>query len=86
MTSSARADWSFTRTVSRKRLRLTAEVKTVNVETNASLWMRVDAPTSMAFDNMMNGAVLLTGDRDWTKLSVVLDVPADATRIHRAAS
>jgi erythromycin esterase len=76
-------DWSFDATpYYGKRVRLTAAVKTSGVETNASLWMRIDAPAVMAFDNMMNGNRGLTGDHDWTLLSVVLDVPAEATRIH----
>jgi erythromycin esterase len=62
-----------------KRARLSAAVKTAGVETNASIWLRVDGPTTM-FDNMMPGRGL-TGTHDWTKLTVVLDVPADATAI-----
>jgi len=76
-------DWSFDAApYLGKRVRLSGEVKTAGVETNASLWMRIDAPTAVAFDNMMTGGRGLTGDHDWTKVSVVLDVPDGATRIH----
>ena len=73
--------WDFDATPYRgKRIRCDAAVKTAAVETNASVWMRIDGPTKMAFDNMMPGRGL-TGTRDWTPLAVVLDVPNDATKI-----
>jgi hypothetical protein len=43
----------------------------------AGLWMRIDGGGgTMALDNMMNRA--LRGTMDWTKVSIVLDVPTDA--------
>lgn len=64
-----------------KRVRYSAFVKTRNVQgSGAGLWMRVDGNGGvMAFDNMMRRA--MTGSTDWTRVSVVLDVPADAAGI-----
>jgi beta-lactamase regulating signal transducer with metallopeptidase domain len=62
------------------RLRLTATVKSADIETWAGLWMRVDQGSSMvAFDNMQNRAI--KGTTDWQDYSVVLNVPPDATDI-----
>jgi erythromycin esterase len=47
----------------------------------AGLWMRVDGPGVMqAFDNMQ-GARAILGTADWSRVSVVLDVPANAIGI-----
>jgi beta-lactamase regulating signal transducer with metallopeptidase domain len=62
------------------RVRLTAAVKSADVQTWAGLWMRVDQGSSMvAFDNMQNRAI--KGTTDWHEYSVVLNVPQDATAI-----
>ena len=48
--------------------------------TGAGLWMRVDGNGgALAFDNMMNRPV--RGTTDWTRVSIVLDVPNDADGI-----
>ena len=63
-----------------KRVRLSAWVKSENVNDWAGLWMRVDSGTkSVAFDNMQNRAI--KGTTDWQNYAVVLDVPKDATVI-----
>lgn len=60
-----------------KRVRLSGFVKTHDVTGSAGLWLRVDGNGGMlAFDNM--AARPVRGTRDWTRVSVVLDVPADA--------
>jgi len=58
-----------------QRLRLSALVRSEDVERWAGLWMRVDGTnrSSIAFDNMQNRAI--TGTTDWTRHAVVLDVP-----------
>lgn len=62
------------------RVRLTAAVKSADVQNWAGLWMRVDQGSSMvAFDNMQNRAI--KGTTDWQDYSVVLNVPQDATDI-----
>jgi hypothetical protein len=62
-----------------KRVRFSAYVKTRDVS-GAMLWMRVDGNGGMlAFDNMGNRP--LRGSADWTRASVVLDVPAEAEGI-----
>ena len=64
-----------------KRLRLTGYVKSDSVADWAGLWMRVDSleRTSPAFDNM--GDRKIEGTTDWTKYTIVLDVPEDASAI-----
>ena len=63
-----------------KRVRLSAWVKSENVDDWAGLWMRVDSGTkSVAFDNMQNRAIKET--TGWRNYAVVLDVPKDATVI-----
>lgn len=61
-----------------KRLRFSAYVKTRDVSgRGVGLWMRVDGNGgTMAFDNMQSRPLL--GSADWTRLSVVLDVPVEA--------
>jgi hypothetical protein len=57
-----------------QRLRLSALVRSEDVERWAGLWMRVDGTgrSSLAFDNMRDRAI--TGTTDWTRHTVVLDV------------
>jgi hypothetical protein len=64
-----------------KRLRLTGYVKSKDVADWAGLWVRVDGSekTGVAFDNM--GDRKIEGTTDWTKYSIVLDVPNDASAI-----
>ncbi|MBL7962160.1 hypothetical protein JNL27_18180, partial [bacterium] len=63
-----------------KRVRMTGFIKTEDVKTWSSMWMRVDDkanPTqSLAFDNMGNRSI--KGTTDWTKCEIVLDVSANA--------
>lgn len=62
------------------RVRLTAAVKSADIQTWAGLWMRVDQGSStVAFDNMQNRAI--KGTTDWQDYSVVLNVPQEATDI-----
>lgn len=64
------------------RLRFAATVRTEHVTGWAGLWMRVDGADprhSLAFDNMQNRP--LVGDVACSRVSVVLDVPADAKKI-----
>ena len=65
-----------------KRVRYTGYLKSdMEPEAKAGLWMRVDGEASaVAFDNMNTRPV--TGKTDWTKYSVILDVPNEATNIN----
>jgi len=57
-----------------KRLRMSAYIKSENVENWAALWMRVDGRQSiLAFDNMQDRPI--KGTHDWQKYNNVLDVP-----------
>jgi hypothetical protein len=66
-----------------KRVRMSGFIKTEDVKTWSSMWMRVDDKAnpnqSLAFDNMANRSV--KGTTDWTKCEIVLDVPANASNI-----
>jgi Periplasmic protease len=61
-----------------KRVRFSAFVRSRAVTGGAQLWLRVDGNGGMmAFDNM--GRRAITGTTEWTRVSVVLDVPSDAS-------
>ncbi len=67
-----------------KRVRLSAYLKTENVSSWASLWMRVDYRENqkyqmLGFDNMFNRPII--GTTDWQKYEIVLDVPQNSTNI-----
>jgi hypothetical protein len=59
-----------------KRVRLSGNIKTENVVSNAGMWMRVDSEEEgvmLGFDNMSDRPI--KGTTDWTKYEIVLDVP-----------
>jgi len=64
-----------------KRVRLSAFVKTQDVEAGALLWMRIEGPgdSVLAFDNM--GDRPIRGAPDWRLHDVVLEVPTRASAI-----
>lgn len=64
-----------------KRVRLRGLVKSQDVSHWAGLWMRVDkGRETVAFDNMQDRPI--KGMQSWHTYDVVLDVPADATRVN----
>src|SRR5262249_47555318 len=66
----------------RKRVRLSASVKSENVQNWAGLWMRVDGKqlgAPLGFDNMMDRPI--KGTTAWRSYEVVLDVPAEASGV-----
>jgi len=63
-----------------KRVRLSAYVKSEQVEEWAGLWMRVDGSNKpLSFDNMQNRSI--QGTTDWQRYEVVLDVPESSVAI-----
>jgi len=64
-----------------KRVKMTAWVKSKNIEEWSGLWMRIDDKDNktVSFDNMHNRAIKNT--TPWTQYSIVLDVPSDAMRL-----
>lgn len=64
-----------------KRLRLSAYIKTADVERWAGLWMRVNGADSaiLAFDNMQDRPV--SGTIDWRVYRIVLDIAEIAETI-----
>jgi len=69
-----------------KRLKMTGLVKTKDIAEWAGLWLRVDSKDkniSLSFDNMKDGKTdrSIKGTNDWSKYEIVLDVPAEATKL-----
>ncbi len=63
-----------------QRIRMSAWVRSEQVDDWAGLWMRVDGVGSMlAFDNMEDRAI--TGDTVWSEHRIVLDVSEHAEKI-----
>jgi hypothetical protein len=64
-----------------ERIKLSAYVKSENVEDIAWLWMRVDGSNNrmLSFDNMHNRPI--NGTNDWQCYEVVLDVPQATVNI-----
>ncbi|MBP1994059.1 helix-turn-helix transcriptional regulator [Paenibacillus eucommiae] len=64
-----------------QRLKLTAFVKSNQVEGWAGLWMRIDGNEGemLKFDNMQNRAI--TGTNNWNQYFVVLDIPVKSHAI-----
>lgn len=65
-----------------KKVKMSAFVKTSELNNKAGLWMRVDkmnSKTPLAFDNMMKRPI--KGTTDWTRYEIILDVPAEASNI-----
>jgi hypothetical protein len=64
-----------------KRIRMTAAIKTEDVDVMAAMWMRVDKnEKTLQFDNMNNRPI--KGTTDWTKYEIVLDVSQSSTLIN----
>tara|TARA_B100000809_G_scaffold119529_1_gene117786 strand:+ start:17969 stop:18550 length:582 start_codon:yes stop_codon:yes gene_type:complete len=64
-----------------KKLKLTGNIRTKNVESWAGMWMRVDGKRkhSLSFDNMRDRKI--KGTTEWTKYEIILDVPKSSTTI-----
>lgn len=64
-----------------QRVRMSGYVQSKDVAEWAGLWMRVDGAQkeALAFDNMQGRPI--KGTSDWTRVDIVLDVPASASEI-----
>lgn len=69
-----------------KRVKLSAFIRTENVESFAGLWMRIDGESingklgkMLGFDNMNDRRIL--GTTTWTKYEIILDVPEESKNI-----
>lgn len=65
-----------------KRVRMSGVMRSKNVKNYAGFWLRVDQANSnkpLSFDNMNDRPV--TGNTDWKKYEIVLDVPANSSKI-----
>jgi carboxyl-terminal processing protease len=63
-----------------KRVRLSGELKTTGVSGGASLWLRIDkGPAMLMLENGTGDA--LQGTTDWTRRTMSLPVPSDATTL-----
>lgn len=68
-----------------KRVRVSAHLRTENVQTGATLWFRINGPHGiMQFDNLEQRPTdgPLKGNTGWTERSVVFDVPEEALSLH----
>jgi len=69
-----------------KRIRLTADLKAVDVDGAAAMWMRVDGARkdSLRFDNMETRSAdgVLHGTSSWSARGIILDIPDEADSIH----
>ena len=69
------------------RVRLSAFIKSVEVDGAVTIWFRVDGVpgrTSLAFDNLEKNTSdgVLQGNNDWQKREIVLHIPDAAETIH----
>ncbi|HEY9104022.1 hypothetical protein [Chitinimonas sp.] len=64
-----------------KRVRLSGWLRYRDVTGRTGLWMRADSPDEFASAFYNSQDLKLQGSRDWTRYSVVLDIPADAERL-----
>ena len=65
-----------------RRVRMSAFVKSKDVENKAGLWLRVDESGEkkpLAFDNMLDRPI--KGTTEWKKYEIVLDIPANASNL-----
>ena len=63
-----------------KKLKLTANIKTKNVERWCGMWMRIDGKKKhLAFDNMKNRKI--KGSNNWKQYEIVLEVPNESINI-----
>lgn len=65
-----------------KKVRMSGYMRSEDVDKWAGFWFRVDGADSkgsLAFDNMYDRAI--KGTTGWKKYEIVLDVPANATRL-----
>ncbi len=65
-----------------KKIKMSGNVKSIQVTGWAGLWFRVDqagSSQSLAFDNMQDRAI--KGTTGWTNYEIVLDVPSNASQL-----
>lgn len=65
-----------------KKIKLSGYMKSYDVEKWAGFWLRVDAKkskTPLSFDNMYDRPV--SGNSNWQKYEIILDVPDNASNI-----
>jgi hypothetical protein len=68
------------------RVKMTGYIKSKNVTDWAGMWLRVDSRTemkSLSFDNMQDRPI--TGNSDWTKCEIILDVPEESGTLNFGA-
>lgn len=66
-----------------KKIKMTAYIKTQNVEEWSGMWLRVDSKTSkkhLSFDNMYDRSI--KGTTDWKKYEIILDVPLESSKLN----
>ena len=68
------------------KIKMTGYIKSENVADWAGMWLRIDSRKEnefLGFDNMHDRAI--TGNSDWTKCEIVLDVPEESVTLNFGA-
>jgi hypothetical protein len=68
------------------RIKMTGYIKSENVADWAGMWLRIDSKSqgeSLGFDNMQDRPI--TGNSDWTKCEIVMDVPMESITLNFGA-
>ena len=65
-----------------KRIKMTGYIKSEQVNSWAGMWLRIDSRsgTTISIDNMQDRVI--TGDEDWKKCEIVLDVPQESESLN----
>lgn len=62
-----------------RRVRLSADLRTLNATTGAGLWLRASTANQLISDGMYDR--LLMGTHPWQKCTLVIDVPVEAEHV-----
>lgn len=66
-------------------IRVECELSSENLDGSGTIWLRIDGQRANAirFDNLLDQpGIPLSGTQGWKRLSIALDVPAEAVSIH----
>jgi hypothetical protein len=69
-----------------KRIRFATNAKTKGVEGGTGSWLRIDSPSTPFRAYVDTHDVQLKDDKDWTPLTIVIDVPEDGQTVYLGLS
>ena len=70
----------------KKKIKITASIKTEKVKKRAGLWLRIDGETTettLGFNNMSDRPI--EGTTDWTEYSILMNVPENSKTLNFGA-